>query len=278
MVSDLLKAVQAAGAGRPRLGTSRSAGRPPNLTLAEVVTLGVFRHFVNVKDVRHYHWYLNSHYAEWFDLPNYQNFQSQLNQATGYVTILLQWIMAYHRHQAETDPKFIDTTPLKACENKRISEHRVCAGLAQRGKTTMGWFYGFKLGMVIDSLGHLLSVAIRPGNTDDRTFLPVLFKGLKGFAIGDAGFLSKDHMERLWERGLFFLTDVKKNMKRLMSKEQHQLLKLRQQIEVRFGQIKHRLQQAVTLARSPLGFFARWLYAVLAYCLDQWMQAAPKPA
>jgi hypothetical protein len=267
MVSDLLKAVQAAGASRPRLGTSRCAGRPPSLSLEEVVTLGVFRHVVNVKDVKHYHWYLHSHYPGWFQLPNYQNFQSQLNHASGYVAMLLQWIMVYYREQGVAGPKFIDTTPLKVCENKKISGHKVCRGLARRGKTTMGWFYGFKLGMVIDALGNLLSLAIRPGNTDDRKFLPVLFKGLQDLAIGDAGFLSKAHMERLWEQGLFFLTDVKKTMKRLMTREQHALLKLRQQIEIRFGQIKHRLQQAVTLARSPLGYFARWLYAMLAYCL-----------
>jgi hypothetical protein len=274
MVADLLKAVQVAGASRPRLGACRPAGRPPSLSLAEVVTLGVFRHMVNVKDVKHYHWYLHSHYAGWFDLPNYQNFQGQLNHASGYVAMLLQWIMVYHRQQDHDGPKFIDTTPLKVCENKRISSHKVCRGLARRGKTTMGWFYGFKLGMVIDALGNLLSLAIRPGNTDDRKFLPVLFKGLKGFAIGDAGFLSKAWMEKLWEQGLFFLTDVKKTMKRLMSREQHALLKLRQQIEIRFGQIKHRLQQAVTLARSPLGYLARWLYAMLAYCLGPQLDLA----
>ncbi len=63
---------------------------------------------------------------------------------------------------------FIDSTPLMACKNARIRSHRVFAGLAQRGKTSTGWFFGFKLHVVVNDRGEILSFCLTPGNVDDR--------------------------------------------------------------------------------------------------------------
>src|SRR4051794_41721128 len=38
----------------------------------------------------------------------------------------------------------IDSTPLPVCHPRRINRHRVFAGLVERGKTSVGWFFGFK--------------------------------------------------------------------------------------------------------------------------------------
>lgn len=266
MVADLVKAVQISQGSKLRLAGS-CRGRKSKLTLEEAVTLGLFRYALNIKDVEHYHRHLLSHYSDWFDLPVYHNFITQVNRVSGYVLLLTLWICRYNKqHLRQEDLLIIDTSRLKVCENGRISEHKVCKESARMGKTTQGWFYGFKLGLVVDALGHLISVAIRPGNTDDRKFL-TLFQGLHGIGIGDAGFVSKDWAAKLWGEGFLFISDVKKSMKRLMTKAQHELLKKRQLVEIRLAQLKHRIQQAVTLARSPLGYFSRWLYALLAYCL-----------
>jgi hypothetical protein len=252
---------------RPRLKGSRR-GRPSAWSLAELISLGLFRYWLNIQDLKHFYWHLTSHYGGWFRLPNYPNLVAQIKRVTGYVLGLLGWILQDHRQQQAEGPSFIDPSALKVCENGRISEHKGCAGLARRGTTTPGWFYGFKLGLVVDALGPLFSVAIRPGTTDDRKFLPVLFRGLHGWAVGDAGLLSQEWREKLWDTPeLFFLTEGKKSMKRLRPWTQPALLKRRQQVETRLSQLKHRIQQAVTLARSPLGYFSRWIYPLLAYCL-----------
>jgi hypothetical protein len=63
---------------------------------------------------------------------------------------------------------FVDATSLRVCNNKRIFNHKVFAGIAQRGKSTMGYFFGFKLHLVINDKGEILNFVITPGNVDDR--------------------------------------------------------------------------------------------------------------
>ena len=67
-----------------------------------------------------------------------------------------------------TGISFVDSTPLRVCHNKRIPNHKVFEGIAQRGKSTMGYFYGFKLQLVVNYRGEILSFVITPGNVDDR--------------------------------------------------------------------------------------------------------------
>jgi len=274
MVDDLVKTFSKNQWFKLKLPGPNKRGRPPALALSEAITLGLFRYALNIKDVKHFHRHVASHYCQYFPgLPNYQNFMSLLNRVSGYVLLLILWICHYNKERLrQEDLLIIDTSALKVCEKGRISEHKVCKEFARIGKTTQGWFYGFKLGLVVDALGHLISIAIRPGNTDDRKFL-TLFQGIRGVGIGDAGFVSKDWAAKLFEQGFLFLTNVKKSMKRLITKAQHELLKKRQLVEIRLAQLKHRIQQAVSLARSPLGYFSRWVYALLAYCLFPLVEA-----
>src|SRR5438067_7500777 len=82
---------------------------------------------------------------------------------------------------------FVDSTSLKVCHNRRIHSHKVFAGCARRGKTSVDWFYGFKLHLVINDRGELLSVRLTPGNVDDRRPVPELVKELKGRALRRQG-------------------------------------------------------------------------------------------
>jgi hypothetical protein len=245
-------------------------GRKPLLSTSELITLALFRYYVGISDVKHYHKFLLSHYATWFPkrIPNYQNFNAQLNQITPIVIVLLQWIM-YATRRKQDSLHFLDASSVKVCHNKRIPSHKVCKGLAKRGKTTMGWFFGFKMHAVCNSIGQLVSLIVTPGNTDDRKFVLKLLKGIKGLVIADAGYVSKKLMQELFENGILFVTDVKKSMKRLMSEAEHALLKLRQRVEIMFSVIKYRYKAEASVARSPLGFFSRFFLAVLAFAVKQ---------
>ena len=68
-----------------------------------------------------------------------------------------------------SDISFIDSTPLSVCKNKRIFNHKVFDGIATRGKSMMGYFYGFKLHLVINELGEVVDFQITQANVDDRT-------------------------------------------------------------------------------------------------------------
>ena len=244
-------------------------GRPAKLCASEMISLALFRYFAGFNDVKHFHRFLLSHYAHWFPrrIPDYSSFNRMINRMTPCVIFLLQWTM-YCAHELSNEDEsvyFIDSSSLKVCANKRIFDHKVCDGLAKRGKSSMGWFFGFKIHSVCDSMGRLINMVITPGNTDDRKVVLKLLKGLKGLVVADAGYIKKAHIEELFKKGITYLYDVKKNMKRVMTKAQHVVLKLRQRIETVFSVIKYRFKAEASLARSPIGFFSRLFLACLAY-------------
>ena len=96
---------------------------------------------------------------------------------------------------------FIDSTPIAVCHNRRITRHRTFVEVAQRGKNSIGWFYGFKLHLVVDDQGELISFFVTPGNVDDRKGLEKMSKFIKGQLFGDKGYISKALVEALWDKG-----------------------------------------------------------------------------
>ena len=107
---------------------------------------------------------------------------------------------------------FVDSTPLKSCHNRRIHQHKTFQGITERGKNSMGWFYGFKLHVVINHKGELISFCITRSNVDGKP-LEKLFNNLERLAAGDKGYLSKQKEEKLLQKGLKLITRVKRNMK-----------------------------------------------------------------
>ena len=91
---------------------------------------------------------------------------------------------------------FIDSTKISVCHNRRIWSHKVLADFARRGKTSVGWFYGFKLHLVVNDCGELLAVKITPGNLDDRDPVPELVRHLFGKLFGDRGYISASLFEQ----------------------------------------------------------------------------------
>lgn len=127
---------------------------------------------------------------------------------------------------------FIDSTALAVCDNRRIHSHRVFDGLAARNKTSMGWFFGFKLHLLGNDRGELLAVRLMPGNVDDRKPVPALVKQLFGKPFGDKGYFSQSLRDQLHVRGVELSTKLKSNMKnRLMPLGDKLLLRKRAVIE-----------------------------------------------
>src|SRR3954447_16333663 len=110
---------------------------------------------------------------------------------------------------------YIDSTPLPVCHPRRIDRHKVFAGLAGRGKTSTGWFFGFKLHPVFHHQRQIVALALMPGNVHDTTPVPDLTQGLIGKLFGDKGYIGKDLAYGLLRRGLVLMTRVRRNMKRL---------------------------------------------------------------
>ena len=86
---------------------------------------------------------------------------------------------------------FIDSTPIKVCDNKRIYQHQTFKNNAQRGKTTMGWFYGFKLHLIINHNAEIVNFNITTGSVSDSKVVEKLSNKITGKLYGDKGYLSK---------------------------------------------------------------------------------------
>lgn len=161
---------------------------------------------------------------------------------------------------------FVDSTALAVCGNKRIRRNRVFRGLAKIGKTTMGWFFGFKLHLVINECGELLGVQMTPGNVDDRVPVPHLTQRLFGKLFGDKGYILGELFAELWDRGLQLVTHVRRNMtNRLMPLRDKILLRKRSLIETVNDQLKNISQIEHTRHRSPTNFLVNQVAGLIQY-------------
>lgn len=165
-----------------------------------------------------------------------------------------------------TGISFVASTSLQVCDPKRISQHRVFATDARRGKTSMGWFFGFKLHLAVNDRGDLLACCLTPGHIDDRQPVPQMVKRLRGKLFGDRGYLSAPLAALLFEQGLQLITRLRKNMtNRLMPLSDKLLLRKRAIMESIIDQLKNISQIEHARHRSPTNFVVHLLAGLLAY-------------
>jgi hypothetical protein len=163
---------------------------------------------------------------------------------------------------------FIDSTALAVCKNPRIHSHKVFTGLAQRGKTSTGWFFGFKLHLIFNDRGELLNLLLTPGNVDDRKPVPKMVRQLFGKLFGDKGYLSKTLRDELLRTfNVQLLTGIRSNMKNmLMPLMDRILLRKRAIVETIIDQLKNISQIEHSRHRSPANFLVNLICGLIAYC------------
>ena len=169
-----------------------------------------------------------------------------------------------------TGISFVDSTPLRVCKNQRIHIHKVFKGIAQRGKCSMGWFFGFKLHLICNEKGELLNFMITPGDVDDRKSLEykAFIEFIHGKLFGDKGYISKNLFQRLFVDGIQLITKLKSNMKgALMSVSDRLLLRKRAIIETVNDELKNIAQVEHSRHRCFDNFIVNLLGAIAAYCL-----------
>ncbi|MDB5778912.1 MAG: transposase, family [Polaromonas sp.] len=162
-----------------------------------------------------------------------------------------------------------DATPLAVCDNLRIERHKVFKGIAQRGKSSTGWFYGFKLHAVINHQGELLAIKVTPGNVDDRKGLLAIASNLFGKLYADKGYIGKEFAQKMKDKGVDIVTRVRKNMKEVVHSEFDQvLLRKRSLVETVFDELKNLCQIEHTRHRSLSNFAVNLMAGIVAYCLQ----------
>jgi hypothetical protein len=237
------------------------------LSTSEVMTIVIL---FQLSGFRNFKTYYTQHVCQHLrsEFPHLVSYQ-RLVELQG-DTLLPLAAFLHTRFGACTGIWFIDSTPLKVCHNLRINAHRVFRTVARRGKTSTGWFYGFKVHLVINERGELLGVQISPGNVDDRRPAPGLARRLWGKLFGDRGYISKELFTQLWAQGVQLITKLRKNMKnKLLPLLDKLLLRKRALIETVHDQLKNICQLEHTRHRSLANFVVNLLAALIAYSYQE---------
>lgn len=164
---------------------------------------------------------------------------------------------------------FIDSTKLQVCHNLRIGRNKVFSGIAARGKTSVGWFYGFKLHLIINECGEIVSFLLTPGNVADNktSVVTKLARKCFGKLWGDRGYISKKLFDVLFKKGIKLITKLRKGMKnKIMELEDKFVLSKRGIIESVNGILKNTCQVEHSRHRSPVNFFVNLVSGLVAYC------------
>ena len=240
--------------------------RARSLSTSEVMTILIHFHQSHFRDFKAYyceHVLLHLR-SEFPGLVSYTRF-------VDFIPSALLPLCAYFQHNCLGDCtgiSFIDSTSLEVCVNQRIASHKVFAGLAERGKTSTGWFFGFKLHLVINERGELLNVQLTPGNVDDRKPVPKLVRKLFGKVFGDKGYISQPLYELLRQTfGVQLVTKLRSNSKNSlpMPLMDRILLRKRAIIESVIDQLKNISQIEHSRHRSVTSFLVNLLCGLIAY-------------
>ncbi len=241
-------------------------GPQPGLCASEIITLLLVLHGSRFKYLKNfYHGPMGEVLRRYFPaMPCYERFVTI--QKSVFIPLMF---FLFSRRGQKTGVYYIDSTALPVCHNRRIRRHKTFAGLAERGKTSMGWFFGFKLHLVFNDLNEIVALKLTSGNISDTRPVPSLTKHLLGKLFGDKGYLGKELAAQLLRRGLTLFTRVRKNMKSLpISMTDKRLLNARHMAETIIGSIKAFSSLNLPKHRSPINAFLHILAAVTAYQLN----------
>lgn len=252
----------------PRMlpNTHQKRGPMCRLTSAEIMTILIYFHQSHYRDFKAFYIHeIQTHWTQAFpDLVSYNRFVELMPSV-----VLLLCLFIHFQSKTLTGIYFMDSTTLAVCHYKRANFNRVFKGLAKKSKSTMGWYFGFKLHLVINDHGELLAFKLTQSTVDDRKPVSPLTLGLMGKLIGDKGYISQSLFDELYQRGLQLITRIKKNMKnKLMPMIDKILLRKRAVIESVIDQLKNISQIEHSRHRSPANFMVNLLAGLAAYTLQ----------
>jgi len=243
----------------------RKRRRQASLSLSELMTLAVLFHQLRYRQFKSFYLchalrFLRNEFPK---LPSYQRCVELMPRCIVPLSALFDTLKGQC-----TGITILDSSPLAVCDNLRIYRHRVFAATAARGKSSTGWFFGFKLHIAINHRGELLSMKVTPGNIDDRKPVAFLCRGLFGRVYADKGYVAGWLVERMRQQQIEFITRMRKNMKPApRTPFDRALLRHRSLIETVFDELKNLCQVEHTRHRAYGNFMVNLMSGIIAYCL-----------
>lgn len=237
-----------------------------NLHDSEVITIMILFHLGQFRNLKHFYTrYVQVHLtAEFPRTVSYNRFVELQCKAAMKMAVFLKTCCLGKC----TGVSFIDSTPLRACHIRREKQNRVFKDKATKGQCSIGWFFGFKLHLIINDKGEVLDFMLTQGNVDDREPLKnkSFHKKVFGKLVGDKGYISQNLFEQLFIDGIHLITKIRKNMKNsLMLIKDKIILRKRALIETVNDELKNMCQIEHTRHRSFNNFITNLLSGLIAY-------------
>jgi hypothetical protein len=240
--------------------------RKPIMAESEVITIMILFHSGQFRNMKHFYlYYIQKHMTTEFpNTVSYNRFTELMQASVLPMTIFLKTCCLGEC----SGISFVDSTPIRVCKNKRISRNKVFKGIAELGKSTMGFFFGFKLHLIVNDKGDILNFVITQGNVDDRQPLKNerFMEAITGKLYADKGYLSKELTNMLFVDGLHLITSIRDNMKNcLMELKDKILLRKRSVIETINDELKNMCQVEHSRHRSFGNFITNMISGLIAY-------------
>jgi hypothetical protein len=245
-------------------------GGRPQLSASEVVTMLVWGAWRGLSDKAKLYYYLRAHHRGDFPgLGSYSKFVEATNRYAMEVRGILALLLAHNRQAHQPYPiVFQDSTALPVCKVARASQHRTFEPWARKSKSGSGWWYGFKLHVQCDEEGRLGAFDLTTASVDDRKLLEPLTRWLKtGIVVGDRGYISEAEAYELGSRGVYVITAIRKNMRKLATQFQLACLQARHRIEELFEFLKCAFGLVRSTHRASYALPIHVLVCFLAYSL-----------
>jgi hypothetical protein len=247
-------------------GETMFRNRKSTMSLSEKMTIYICFHlssYTNFK--RYYNELVKPHWQDMFpNLITYERF----NQTQDRLFVPLLLYLNHFRLGKCTGISFVDSTTLSVCHIKREKQHKVFKGMATKSKSTMGWFFGFKLHLIINDKGEILSFSLSRANTDDRDedIMKDMVEQIFGKLVGDRGYISEKLAQYLWNNGVELIYKRRKNMKEMnLSDTDKVLIRKRALIETVNDELKNICCLQHTRHRAIQGFLNNLVTALIAY-------------
>jgi hypothetical protein len=244
----------------------RHRNKPNRLSDSEVMAILIAFHLSGMRHLKAFYlFYVCVHMKDFFPrLVSYNRFVELQQQTLLPIVLFLKTC----RMGKCTGISFIDSTAIKVCHIKREHQHRVFDGTATKGKSTLGWFFGFKLHLIINDKGEIIDFVITQGNIDDRAPLSMesFIRNVSGKLYADRGYISQKLAEILFVDGIHLVAKMRNNMKGgELPLYDRIMLRKRAVIESVNDELKNICQIEHTRHRCFANFITNLIAGLLAY-------------
>jgi len=240
----------------------RSSHAQPQFSDAEVLTIALLQGVLAVATLKQTDRLVARNWRRAFPaLPSYTQWVARLHHLGAQIGRVLAATCGHVPTAARLYR--IDSKPIPLCAPIRHGRVRLLREEgAYFGKTSKGWFFGFKLHLLRHISGRVLNILLTPGNLDDRDPALALMQTVDGgVTLGDLGYRGLECANSLAEEAAMLLITRDR-----VPEHKFLLSQVRQGIEPTFSQLGWQFVDRV-FSRSWRGLWNTIQLKVLFYNL-----------